>query len=234
MRIATVGCSWTSGIKTEGPYDSWPRRLSQRHTGWHVSNFGFPGGSQGYIAHMLTRIRDGAFGDFDLVIAQHTTVNREMFGLSRDIVYLWNDYCERKGKYHFWSNGKIHENLFAINPMLVSQFGPDHPYWQQHIDPAIREKSHQFANDYYDLLDQEMMFTRHVALVEYADRKSDISFFHRYDGISNTRCTQIPCMKELLSAQDYKDFSVDEGEHFGRAGIDWVTDWVENAILQRT
>ena len=78
---------------------------------------------------------------------------------------------------------------------------------------------------------KEIYRAEYRAMVEYAEKRSSLCFFHNEDVLKLNR---YPVINQEVINNGSKDmldsFIADEGEHYNKAGCEWIANWVLEKI----
>lgn len=226
MKIAVFGCSWSMGMLREWSlsqsteeqkklipdedFVNWTRELGKLKPDWEITNYALAGASTLFSISMLDRAL--ANNSYDCVIFQVSTADRytswrENFNIESHL-------------YNIEDNVKMF-NLSILDDVLIyDSHTPKKSIWNNIIS---KDKDNTFINYYYYRTTDEMFDLNHKALIKYAASKSNIIFAHR----SSQLCESV---EETLGKDQFENFFMDEGKHFGLEGCQWQAKWVLDKI----
>jgi hypothetical protein len=227
MKIATIGCSWTSGVHRAWSLDQsapdqkqkipdedfvcWPREMGKLKPEWQIDNFAIPGSNALVGIYILDQIKS----QYDKVIFQVTTADRYT---------SWNENTDFSS---FLEN--YAPNVRMLTTKLLSNIIIYDTHYQK---PAVYEsfkvnsivkKENKFINYYYYRTTNEMFDINHKAIISYAKQNADIVFSH----IKNNFCDSI---EDTLGEKQFDKFTCDWGRHFGLKGAQWQAQYMINQI----
>jgi hypothetical protein len=230
MKIATIGCSWTSGIYRNWSLDQsapdqkkkipnedfvcWPRELGKLKPKWQIDNFAIPASNALLGVYILDQIKS----QYDKVIFQVTTADR------------YTSWSEDTNFSSFLE--KYAPNVRMFTPKLLSNIILyDFHYHKPALHASnesltvnsVVKKENKFINYYYYRTTNEMFNINHKALISYAKQNADIVFSH----VKKNFCDSI---EDILGEEQFDKFTCDWGRHFGIEGAQWQAKWILDQI----
>jgi hypothetical protein len=220
MRIATFGCSWTHGVGAIDKHFNWPLALSKLRPEWYIDNYALGGSSLSFQLYCYNKAIK--HNDYDKVIFQFTNPGR--------LTFFPEDHEVFDGHINFTKNYKMfdisdgfYRNINCIT-MGHTSLPKNNSFW------TSKEK-YNLMKAYYSTMPKEIYRAEYRAMVEYAEKRSSLCFFHNEDVLKLNR---YPVINQEVINNGSKDmldsFIADEGEHYNKAGCEWIANWVLEKI----
>lgn len=210
-KIAIFGCSWSQGLE-ETSYNNWVQYLSQKYPQHNFYNFAAAGTSIVYHTHLLESVTK--IEKFDIVIFQITSPARLTWWKPHNITEFL--YQQQK---NVWAIEKSYgQYVDRINTGTINS--------KKFFD--IDRKKHKFGIQYYSRLTDEQILLDHKAYVNYIKDKVNLHFYHR-SALNKDEYS----VYDTLGKKKFKEFTIDEGDHFGIDGNNWQANWVESLLINK-
>jgi hypothetical protein len=203
MKIAVIGCSWSSGE------NNWVQILSTKYPNHHFTNFSVCGVSIEYQTYILDKIKN----NFDLVLFQITSLGRFTFWENHDINnFLYNESTNLK---------QIDEEIYKFVKRINYGVILKKPYY-------MPDDVHKFGQKYYSIINREQLDLDYKLYTQYIKNQADLCFFHR-KGIDKTDLSVL----EKLGKDNFYKYTIDDGDHFSNEGNIWVSNWIEDTLKSK-
>jgi hypothetical protein len=215
MNILCLGCSWTEGVPAAR--DNWVSALAEQTPDNTYYNLAQGGSSLLHSIWVMEQFLAQSSVKIDKIIFQLTTDGRVTY-------------------YKDLDNFKIDDWLINITPNLYRlkiQWDKlrtiTYSTASMHPTTPKEVELFKFANMYYSNLTTEHHFQlEHKILIEYIKSRVDFLFFHRRD---TTGISGITSIQDELGDELFSKFSIDNGSHFGKEGVQWQAQWIRDRLI---
>lgn len=226
MIITCYGCSFTGGVyEGQELRESWPYRLSLIDSKLKIYNFGRQATSVLYSINMIEQVRQQL--NSDLVISQLTEPTRMTFydedfklDLDKHVVQLSENYFVLKSE------------IDQIHP--VNAVSGKKQMREVMMNPALHDKYKTFEKlismqDDYNHFDPE-----YRSFYYRAQQLSNFVFFHRKLLREVPGLESVPCIEKEQGTEQFLEYVVDKGFHFGKEGAEWIANWIYQRVCLST
>lgn len=215
MKIAIFGCSWTHGVGQIEKYINWPYFFAQKYPDIEITNYAVAASSIFFQIHQMNLVKKHDPADF----------------------YIFQ--ITRPERLTYWENGKnFFDHLESAAPNLKQYYHGIFQSVQCLTPPLVGQKANMnnkqqtidFAKHYYKHVNVETMDLEWELAVDYVKENTDFCFLQT-EG-ADRYVTDIPCIEDILGREKCKQWW-EAGTHFGRDGLQWVADWVDNSVKDK-
>jgi hypothetical protein len=212
MKIAIFGCSWTHGVGQIEKYINWPYFFAQKYPNTEITNYAVAASSVLFQIHQMSIVKKT--NPADLYIFQIT----------------------RPGRFTYWEpESKFFDHLESASPNLKQYYHGifqsvqclTAPLTTQTANMNNKQKSIDFAKHYYKNANDETFDLEWELALDYIKDNTDFCFLQT-EG-EDRFVTDIPCVEDILGREKCQAWW-EAGTHFGRDGLQWVADWVDDNV----
>jgi hypothetical protein len=225
MKLAVFGCSWSYGtsqhIDINQSQPNWVRSLAKLRPDISITNFAFKGSSIQFSSFLFNKYAK----EYDYTIFQITSPFRftlwpDQFNFKRHLV---------KYEDNLWQfDNKISQQVLNLNPSQLNR----EPSWKL-FDNSTRHALN-FSKHYYKYIDSNYQWFEYIMFLEHITKKADLRFFHRTGGESEwPQRKEISWgIEELITAEQYQSYLLDDGDHFNQEGCEWQANYINDKYLK--
>lgn len=219
-KIVCVGCSFSSGTHYTSP--NWVESLAKLHPEHTFYNLAVAGSSVLHSIMMLEQAKRILLPD--LTIFQITTEGMITYYKDEQLDQThWTRYLNNKGDSSNYKKLLIPIDFVScINPgTLMKTANSKHPLYKE---------QKMIAEMYYKHFSKKRVFdVEQRALVHYVKSISDCYFYHLQH---ETNDPGIISMHGILGEEQFYNFVVDDGCHFGQEGSDWQAEFLSSLFIK--
>lgn len=214
MKIAIFGCSWTHGVGQVENYLNWPYYFAKKYPNIEITNYAIAASSVLFQIYQMNLVKK--LDPADLYIFQITRPERLTYWEPGS--KFFNHLEKVDVNYKQYRHG-IFQSVQCLTPPLATQ------------KPNMnnKQKSIDFAKHYYRNVNVETMDLEWELMLDYIKVNTDFCFLQTEGADRNI--TDIPCVEDILTREKCKEWWA-AGTHFGKEGLNWVADWVDDNLKE--
>jgi hypothetical protein len=214
MKIAIFGCSWTHGVGQIEKYINWPYFFAQKYPNAEITNYAIAASSVSFQIHQMNIVKKTT--PADLYIFQISRPERLTYWEPKTDFFNYLEPAAPNLKQYYHG---IFQSVQCLTAPLAGQMP----------NMNNKQKSIDFAKQYYRNVNVETMDLEWELSLDYIKRNTDFCFLQTEGAYRNV--TDIPCVEDILTREKCREWW-EAGTHFGRTGLQWVADYVDENVKE--